>query len=263
VLNLKWEKKDIQSLPTLYLLAVGISRYKDDAYSLKFPAKDASDFAATMEKQKGKHYKDVKLRLLVDDKATRDNILDGLDWLATEVTQKDMALVFIAGHGINHFATNNYYFMPHDAKLEFPVRTMVPGNEVHAILSRLQGKRLLLMDTCHAGNVAGTGQRAIADMDKFVRDFSQAGQGLVVFAGSKGAGSAVENEKWGNGAFTKALLEGLNGKGGKDGEGLFTWKMLDNYITQRVKELTGGKQQPTTTPTPDTLDFSIALLEEK
>ncbi len=261
VLSLKWEKKDLQTLPTLYLLAVGVSQYKDPAYSLIFPAKDAKDFVALMEKQNGRHYKDIKVRTLVDAEATRDNIQDGLDWLAAQVTQKDVAVVFLAGHGINHFSTNNYYYMPHDARIESPSRTMVSGNEVHAILSKLQGKRILLMDTCHSGNVSGTTQRAVGDMDRFVREITQGGQGLVVFAASKGAGMAEEDAKWGNGAFTKALLEGLSGKAGKDANGLITWKMLDNHITQRVKELTSGKQQPTTTPTPDTPDFSLAVLE--
>jgi len=38
-----------------------------------------------------------------------------------------------------------------------------------------------------------------------------------------------------------------------------TVKGLDLYLSERVKELTGGKQTPTTTIPPDVSDFPIAM----
>ncbi len=72
---------------------------------------------------------------------------------------------------------------------------------------------------------------------------------------------SLENESWGNGAFTKALLEGLGGKADYSKKGRVTINMLDLYISERVKELTNNKQTPATSK-PDTIaDFQIVGLE--
>ena len=55
-----------------------------------------------------------------------------------------------------------------------------------------------------------------------------------------------EHSEWGHGAFTKALIEGFEGKANYDGNKTIDIKELDLYITKRVKELTGGTQHPTT-----------------
>jgi hypothetical protein len=43
-------------------------------------------------------------------------------------------------------------------------------------------------------------------------DLSSAENGVVVFASSTGMQLSLERADWGNGAFTKALLEGLEGE---------------------------------------------------
>jgi len=70
---------------------------------------------------------------------------------------------------------------------------------------------------------------------------------------------ALEDDKWGNGAFTKALVEGISGKADYGGKGKITINMLDLYLSERVKVLTGGKQTPTTTKPQTIQDFPLAL----
>ena len=41
--------------------------------------------------------------------------------------------------------------------------------------------------------------------------------------------------------------------------GILVVNMLDLYLSERVKELTGGKQTPTTTKPPTVPDFPVAL----
>jgi len=64
-----------------------------------------------------------------------------------------------------------------------------------------------------------------------------------------------------NGAFTKAVVEGLGGGADydKSGRGRITLNMLDLYISERVKELTKGQQTPTTAKPQTIPDFPIAL----
>ena len=70
-----------------------------------------------MAAQKGKLYGDVDIRLLTDGKATKDAILDGLDWIERQTTQHDVAMIFLAGHGVTD-KNGDYYFLPSSVTLE-------------------------------------------------------------------------------------------------------------------------------------------------
>jgi hypothetical protein len=85
--------------PKLYVLAVGVSDYADSKLRLKCAAKDARDLAAALKRQEGGMYREVATRVLTDARATKDGILDGLEWLQKETTSHDVAVLFLAGHG--------------------------------------------------------------------------------------------------------------------------------------------------------------------
>ena len=82
------------------------------------------------------------------------------------------------------------------------------------------------------------------DVDRVANDLSSAENGVVVFASSTGMQFSLERADWGNGAFTKALLEGLEGEADYTEDGAITVNELELYIAERVKVLTGGKQPP-------------------
>ncbi len=56
------------------------------------------------------------------------------------------------------------------------------------------------------------------------------------------------------------MLEGLGGKADYRKTGRVTITLLDAYIAERVKELTGGAQHPTTTKPPSVPDFPLAIV---
>jgi uncharacterized caspase-like protein len=241
--------------PKLYVLAVGVSEYANPKYSLEFAAKDARDFAAAMLAQKGFLYRDVVAKVLADSQATKDEILDGLDWIRKETTSKDVAMVFFAGHGIND-QDGSYYFLPHNTDVQRLLRTGVPFTDIRTTVQSLAGKTLFFIDTCHSGNVLGD---LAGDLNGVVNELASAENGAVVFAASTGNQYSLENKAWNNGAFTKALVEGLTGKADYTGKGKITINMLDLYLSERVKELTGGRQTPTTAKPRTIPDFPVAV----
>ena len=260
-IRLYWRGKATQDefviKPKLYVLAVGVSSYEEADLQLGFAAKDARDFARALTGQKGGLYRDVTARILTDKLATKDDILDGLDWLQKETTSKDIAMVFLAGHGVNDQA-GIYYYLPVNANPEKLKRTGVAFSDIKNTVASLAGKAILFVDTCHSGNVMGT-RRGAADINAVVNELASAENGAVVFASSTGRQYSLEDKSWGNGAFTKALVEGVGGRADYSGKGKITINMLDLYLSERVKELTGGKQTPTTTKPQTIPDFPIAV----
>jgi WD40 repeat protein len=245
--------------PKLYVLAVGVSAYSNASYNLGYPAKDAKDFAAALERQKGGLYREVVVKVLTDGQATKDDVLDGLDWIRKETTAKDVAVVLLAGHGVND-PTGAYYFLPFNADPDRLLRTGVKWSDIRDTVAAIPGKVLFFVDTCHSGNVLGTTRRGIQDdLTGPINELASAENGAIVFAASTGKQYSLEKPEWNNGAFTKAVVEALDGRADYTGRGRITINMLDLYISERVKELTRGSQTPTTAKPSTVPDFPVAL----
>jgi DNA-binding beta-propeller fold protein YncE len=262
IVSLKWRggppPREFAIQPKLYILSVGVSQYVTQDLSLAFAAKDARDFVSAMKAQQGGLYRDIVIRQLTDREASKNTILDGLEWIRTETTSKDVAMIFFAGHGINDQA-GTYYFLPSTVDTEKLLSTAVSLDDIRNTIQTIAGKALFFIDTCHAGNIMPRRSRGLADIVQVINELTSAENGAVVFAASTGTQSSLEDDAWRNGAFTKALVEGLNGKAAYTGDGKISVNMLDLYLSERVKELTKGQQTPTTTKPHTIPDFPIAL----
>ncbi|MFZ0039597.1 MAG: caspase family protein [Candidatus Acidiferrales bacterium] len=247
-----------QNNARLFVLAIGVSHYADPALQLQYAAKDAQDFATALQRQKGGLYRDVLVKLLTDDGANRDDVLDGLDWIRTKATSDDVAMVLLSGHGVND-ERGKYFFLPHDANMEKLLRTGVSMDDIETAISSLKAKTLFFVDTCHSGNVSGGRKGDRPDINGLINELASPENGAVVFAASTGTQSSIEDAKWSNGAFTKALVEGLNGKADYGSSGRITVTGLELYIENRVPELTQDQQTPMTQKPGMVSNYTIAL----
>jgi hypothetical protein len=243
--------------PTLYLLTIGVSDYANSDYNLDMADRDAKSIGKMFSKQEGKIYKRVVSKRLINQQATSDNILDALDWIEKETTQRDVAIIFIAGHGVND-TKNNYYFLAHDSTTSRLRRTAIKWDEIRDTITSLPSKVILLADTCHSGNIMGSSKRR--DITSAIKSIVESGTGSIIMTASTGRGYSIENRSWGHGAFTKALLEGIDeARADYNGNGEISIKEIDLYVTDRVKSLTDGMQKPTTIVPNSVPDFVIGM----
>ncbi|WP_028585068.1 caspase family protein, partial [Desulfogranum mediterraneum] len=171
--------------PSLYLFGVGVSDYGDPAMDLRFADDDVRAVEQLFQGQAGSLYGQVQTRVVTNQGATKDAILDGLDWLRAEVTQRDTAVIFIAGHGVND--EHNYYFLGHDADPEKLRRTGVNWYEFKDIISGLPSKVILLADTCHSGAIMGGGRRGDHSITAAIKELLAAGSGQVIMTAATGS----------------------------------------------------------------------------
>jgi uncharacterized caspase-like protein len=232
---------------------------------LELAAKDARDFARALQSLKGGLYGDVVMRIAVDREATRAGIVEGLEWLEKQVTSRDVGVVFLAGHGVTD-EKQNYWYLPADATASTLRSRAVSQDDLRRTLQGLAGKAMLFLDTCHAGRAAASqvSTRGVVDINRIVNEFASAENGVVTFASSMGREVSLERPEWGNGAFTKAIVEGLlDGRADLLGTGTVTVSQLDAYVANRVKELTDGAQHPVMTRPPTVADFPIAVVKQR
>jgi WD40 repeat protein len=264
-MKLKWTGDKSESVqPTLYVLTIGVSDYDDDELDLNYAAKDAEDFANALLDQKRDLYKDIIVRQLPD--ASKQEVLDGLGWLQSQAQYDDVSILFLAGHGVNvcGYGNNNtggrYYFVPRDFDTKNQAETGVVFKDIKNTIMNIPGRVSFFLDTCHSGNVMGDG---LVDVDYVSNDYSNGErEGVAVLTATTGEQLALESPDWGNGAFTKTLLEGLEGEADTMRDQKISFNEIDNHVSDGVEQLTEGQQTPMVFVPKGSKNFNVASTPE-
>jgi len=244
--------------PTMYVLAVGIAAYPDNALKLNYAANDAEAVAKVFKDNGKTLFKKVEVKLLTDKNATRADVLKALGWLRREMTSKDYAVVFFSGHG-DKDSDGSLYFLPYDVDVKDLATSCIASDQFKKMLVALPGKVVALLDACHSGGIDGGKRKSAASLtDDLVRDLVTDENGLVVMCSSTGREFSLENNEYRHSNFTQALVEGLSGKAAKSAGATVYLHQLDSYVTDRVKELSKGQQHPVTAKPSSIRSFPLA-----
>ena len=231
---------------TLWLLSVGVSRYEDAALALEFADSDAREIARALRSAaSGGHYREVRSLVLTNEKVTRASLLDGLANFLGKAGPDDVAALFFAGHGVRDLTSGTYYFLPHPARADNLLTEglrMTDFDEMLRIIRRNVRAVIVMLDTCHAGAL-GVAPKQVVSADEMAAQMT-AGEGFFLLAASRPGEESKEDRGLGHGAFTYSILEALDGRADRDGDGALSVSELFGYVAKRVPSLTGGQQHP-------------------
>lgn len=252
--NKQWD------LPNLYVLAVGVGDYPHAAMKLRYAAKDAQVLSKTLQAGADGLYGKVEVKVLTDKDATLRNVRQGLGWLKKQMTQRDLAIVFFAGHG-EQDSDGIFYLLPVDVDADDVASTALPSGLIKEALQSIPGRVLLLLDACHSGAVGGR-RSGGAITDDLRRDLVSDECGVVVMCSSTGKEVSLESAVIEHGLFTKALVEGLAGKADYNRDQVIYSNELDLYVSDRVKELSNGRQHPVTNKPSSVRPFPLSQMKQ-
>ncbi len=203
-------------------------------------------FADTIQRSSKSLYRDIQTITLVDQDATKRKILKALDQLITQSTQRDAVMIFFAGHG-KRDNQGNFYFLPADTDLDELAFTGLSEGDFKAKVKAISGRVILLLDACHSGAlIENPGRGTDGLTDRLYVDLTSNEFGLIMMCSSRGLEKSLESPTLKSGFFAVAVVEGLEGKARKSEDGAVYFKDLDAYVTERVKDLSEGKQHPLT-----------------
>ncbi|MAT38820.1 MAG: hypothetical protein CL946_04370 [Ectothiorhodospiraceae bacterium] len=226
--------------PNLFVLAVGIDQYSPQYPNLQFASDDAKAIAETFSRQEGTMYERVYTSTLTNNQATKDNILKALDEFPT-MTPRDVLVLFFGGHGVrarNDKGNSAYYYVTSGAQKDRVSSTALAWEEFASKIAKSKaGRVIMLLDACHSGAVS-----AGASNEKVAAELTD--QLGVVFASSSGNEFSFEDASWKHGAFTKAILEALDGQADYTKDNAIDWNEFQLYVTNTVNALTKGSQNP-------------------
>ncbi len=185
-----------------YLLGIGIDRYQD-FIPLKNAVKDVQDISNILISKY--EFEQSNVKLLLNEAATRENIIEELDQLSLKVEENDKILIYYSGHGFLNEENNRGYWIPIEAKNEKPSTYVANANLRDYIKSIKSRHTLLISDSCFSGSLmARDATRQISG----AYDTWEAKKSRYVFASGKGIVSdGIENE---NSPFAKAIIDQLS-----------------------------------------------------
>lgn len=137
-----------------YFFGIGINVYQDKHFhSLRNAVKDVEDLAALLQAR----YEVDEVILVVDEEATRQNIIIQLDQLEELIGPSDKLIIYYSGHGHLNAKTGKGFWIPTDsgqAHTHQYIRNSTIRDYIHSIKSK---HTLLVADSCFSGSLFARG----------------------------------------------------------------------------------------------------------
>lgn len=135
-----------------FFLGIGINRYKKFS-KLNNAVKDVKDVATILHDQFGFKPEPSFTSFLLDDFATRENIVNKLDEFSRNLKPNDRLLIYYAGHGYFDKITNRSYWLPVDSK-ETSVASFIASTTIIDFIKSMKCKHVLLIsDSCFSSTL--------------------------------------------------------------------------------------------------------------
>ncbi len=227
----------------IWAVVVGVAAYTHMP-TLRYTDDDAYQFYAFLKSPEGGALPDEQVKVLVDDDATRDNILDKMRSVLLQADENDVVLFYFSGHGIEGA------FIPTDFD---GINYRLYHEEIRRILEQSKAKcKIVLGDACHSGSLYG-GQEPLAArevqtmLDRYYKAFENCGGGMALLMSSKGKEVSLEDIGLRSGVFSHYLVRGLKGEADFNGDKIVTISELSEYVHDKVASYTAGAQTPVLT----------------
>jgi WD40 repeat protein/uncharacterized caspase-like protein len=235
---------------TLHVIAVGISRYQDQALNLDFASADADLVAETLsisdtdlfkmskrasdwafDEMIQRHLQSqtleflpttIEITKLESEEANRQRILEALRNVATSAKPEDSFLFVYSGHGLSD--PDHFYLVPSDAKLsgdnfaaadvKAAAATLISDDDLEKALESLYvAHAAIVLDACQSGQILqGAGRLGPLRFEGFPRLAYE--KGIYLLTSTQGSELASEPKSLRHGILVYALFQ----------EGLKEWK---------------------------------------
>jgi len=229
---------NIASTPSkVWAVIIGVSSY-NHMPTLKFTDDDAYRMYAFLKSPEGGALSDDRLNILIDEDATRHNILTSLQDVFSRAGSNDLVLLYFSGHGLQGS------FLPSDFD---GFNNKILHEEINQIFQNSRAKyKICIADACHSGSLLamkGTSSAKNA-LEKYYATLAQAAPGTALILSSKSNETSLESSGLRQGVFSHFLIRGLKGEADSNFDKIVTIQELYNYTESNVRTYTGNRQSP-------------------
>lgn len=231
------EKIKLAEKGKVFAVVVGVSAYNHMPV-LRYTDDDAYRFYAFLKSVEGGALPDEQVRVLIDEEATREQILTSLEEVFQQAGPNDLAMLYFSGHGLKGS------FLPIDFD---GYNNKVSHEEITEIFNKSRAKyKLCIADACHSGSIFA--MRGVDENDETINSYYQtlarSVSGTALIMSSKGDETSLESSGLRQGVFSHFLIRGLKGEADKNTDKIISIQELYDYIYMNVRAYTGNRQSP-------------------
>lgn len=220
----------------IYALIVGVASYTHMP-SLKYTDDDAYQMYAFLKSPAGGAIPDNQIKLLIDDAATKYNIMSDLTSIAEQADRNDVVLVYISGHGLQGS------YIPSDFD---GVNYNLPYSDILSIIDRSAAKhKLCIADACHSGSMYASKGPNLQNLERHYIQLEKLSGGTAFMTSSKSEEVSLEYSGLRHGVFSHYVIAGLKGAADTDRNTIVTLGELYDYVYSSVRSYTNHAQSPT------------------
>jgi hypothetical protein len=220
--------------PKIWSVIIGVAAYRDMPV-LRFTDDDAYRIYAFLKSPEGGAVQDEQIRILIDEGATRSNIMSAMREVFDKAGPNDFVLLYFSGHGLPGA------FLPIDFNGN---DNKVFHYEINEMLKRSKARyKLCIADACHSGGMLAA-RSVESNISTFYQQLAQAQPGTALIMSSKSEETSLEASGLRQGVFSHFLIRGLKGEADRNRDTKVTIEELFNFVYDNVRKFTGNMQSP-------------------
>lgn len=207
---------------------------------MKYTDDDAYRYYAFLKSPEGGALPDNQIRVLIDEDATRNNILRAMKQVYYQADANDVILFYFSGHGFDGS------FIPSDYD---GYNNLLYHTDVKEILEKSAARhKICFADACHSGSAGSTALAARAPyenhLDRYYKAFEKSRGGIALLLSSKGEEFSLEDEGLRQGVFSHYLMRGLKGEADSNKDKIVSIQEIYQFVYTKVKSYTASAQTP-------------------
>ncbi|MGB0862676.1 MAG: caspase family protein [Saprospiraceae bacterium] len=236
--KLKFEKtEELAYVPKIWSVVVGVAAYHH-MRRLQYTDDDAYKMYAFLKSPEGGAIPDEQIKILVDESATKQRIIETMKEVLFKANEKDIIMFYFSGHG------KEDSFLPYDFDGE---NNKLTFNEINTIFGLSKAKhKFCIADACHSGGMlASKGNGSFGELTSkdYFAEFGETSQ-TAIMVSSQMDEQSVESATLRQGTFSHFLIKGLKGNADRDRDNQVTISELFDYVNRQVKAYTSNYQNP-------------------
>ena len=225
-----------QEMPKTWAIIIGVAAYSH-MRRLQYTDDDAYKMYAFLKSPEGGAIPDERMNLMIDEKATKENIINGLRDFSAKIGPDDVLIFYFSGHGEKN------YLLPFDYDGMY---NKLSYQEVNSLLQQTKAKhKICLTDACHSGSMYA--MKGSSSSDSYKNEFDVFGEKkdeIAILVSSQSNQKSVESTRLRQGTFSHFLIKGLKGESDRNRDNIITVTELYNYVHRQVKSYTNNLQTP-------------------
>jgi hypothetical protein len=239
--------KETGSFGISWALIIGVNDYEEgEIPKLRYAVNDAQGVADLLIQDQG--FEKEKVLVLMNAKATKENISKSFEFLKQNSAPDDRIVVFFAGHGITLSTPGGRekgYILPVDAKINSYATSSLSVDQLNEWSEQIRSKHIyFVMDACYGGTIFTRGTALSPDAQEYYDVITSRIARQAITAGGRDQ-QVMDAGDDGHSVFTYHFISGIkDGLADLNGDGIITAGEIASYVAPQVTASSQSAQTP-------------------